>query len=155
METVARISCLVLAVNVNGSWMKQAQVEVAIASRVGQVGLVGQVGQVAQVAALKERTSQEVLQGTASCVAEAAQVTALTGTVCQLVMSAMLAGASQGIACRAVKAALQGLVSHVPCEPSVWLHPATRHLGKPAVELVAAAQVAGAVHQEQLQQAAS
>lgn len=149
MEMVARISCLVLAANANGSWVKPVQVEVATASRVGRVG------QVAQVAVLMERTFQEVSRGTASFVAEAAQVTALTGTVCQLVLSVMLAFASQGIACRAVKAALQGPVSHDPCGKSMRWDPVTRHLGKPAVELVAAAQVAGAVPQEQLRQAAN
>jgi hypothetical protein len=122
-------------------------VEVATASRRSLI---------TQVAVLMERTAQEVSQGTASSAAEAAQVvTAWSGTFCQLVLSVTLAAASQGIACRAVKAVLRRPVSHGPREMLVQMDPATRPLGKPAAHRVAAAQVAGAVPQEQLQQAAS
>lgn len=146
LDMAVGLSCPLPAVNANGCWMKPAQVEVATAFRVGQI---------VQVATLMERTSQEASQGTVFCAVEAAQATALLETVCHDALCMLVAIASQGIACQVVKAALPELLSHASCETSMNLDPETHHLGKSAVQLVAAAQVAGVVPQEQPQQAAN
>lgn len=145
-ETVAGISCLVLAANASGSWVKLVQVEVAIAFLVGPPALV---------VSLMERISREGQSGTASPVPEAAQVTAFQGTVSHVELHVMVAAAaSQGIACQVEEAVRQGLLlSHGPFE--TWVQrsdPAIDHLGKPAAELTTAeAQVAGEAPLEQHQ----